>query len=53
MKLLLDTKGFPPKVIMIKTGNITRKQLEEILLKAKQSILDLHKNDDYGLLEIL
>jgi predicted nuclease of predicted toxin-antitoxin system len=49
----LETKGYPPKVILIKIGNINRKQMEEILLKAKQSILDLHNMDEYGLLEII
>ena len=49
----LDTKGYPPKIILIKTGNINRKQMEEILLKAKQSIIDFHANDEYGLLEIM
>ena len=49
----IDTKGYPPKVVLLKTGNITRKQMEEILLKAKQSILDLHSFEEYGLLEIM
>ena len=49
----LDTKGYPPKVVLLKTGNITRKQMEEILLKAKKSILDLHSIEEYGLLEIM
>jgi predicted nuclease of predicted toxin-antitoxin system len=48
----LETKGFPPKVILVKTGNISRKQMEAILLQAKASIFELHNNDEYGLLEI-
>ncbi|MDR3020335.1 MAG: DUF5615 family PIN-like protein [Treponema sp.] len=49
----LETKGYPPKVILIKTGNINRKQMESILLNAKQSAFDLHSFDEYGLLEII
>jgi predicted nuclease of predicted toxin-antitoxin system len=48
----LETKGFPPKIILIKTGNITRVQMEIILSQAKSSILELHNNEEYGLLEI-
>jgi len=48
----LETKGYPPKVILIKTGNINRVQMEKILFQAKQSIIELHNSDEYGLLEI-
>jgi predicted nuclease of predicted toxin-antitoxin system len=49
---LLETKGYPPKIILMKTGNITRKQMETILLQAKQSIIELYNNEEYGLLEV-
>ena len=49
----LEIKGFPPKLILIKTGNIGRKQMEVILLQAKSYIFELFNNSDYGLLEIL
>jgi predicted nuclease of predicted toxin-antitoxin system len=49
---LLEEKGYPPKVIIIKTGNINRKQMEMILLQAKPSIVELHNSKEYGLLEI-
>jgi predicted nuclease of predicted toxin-antitoxin system len=49
---LFETKGFPPKVILLRVGNIDRKTAEIILLQAKTSILEL-KNGDYGLLEII
>jgi len=49
---LFETKGFPPKVILLRVGNIDRKTAEEILLQAKPSILDL-ESGDYGLLEII
>ena len=49
----LETKGYPPKVILVKTGNITREQMQIIFLQAKHSIFELHINEDYGLLEIM
>ena len=47
-----ETKGFPPKVILIRTGNMDRKTAENIFMQAKQAIIDL-ENSDYGLLEII
>ena len=49
----LETKGHPPKLILIKTGNIGRKELEGILLQAKQSIVEFHNDKEHGVLEIL
>jgi len=49
---LFETKGYPPKVILLRVGNIDIKTTEKILLQAKSSILDL-ENGDYGLLEII
>jgi predicted nuclease of predicted toxin-antitoxin system len=49
---LFETKGFPPKIILLRVGNIDRKTSEEILIHAKSSILEL-ENGDYGLLEII
>ena len=48
----LETKGYPPKLILIKTGNVKREQMQKILLQAKLSIIELHNNEEYGLLEI-
>jgi len=48
----LEMKGYPPKLILVKTGNINKEQLKAILFQAKQSIIELHDNDEYGLLEI-
>jgi predicted nuclease of predicted toxin-antitoxin system len=48
---LLELKGFPPKVVLIKTGNNSTRILAELLLDAKQQIEDLEKNE-YGLLEV-
>ena len=49
---LLEAKGYPPKVILIKTGNVSRIQMQVIFLQARSSIIDFCDNDDYGLLEI-
>jgi len=49
---LLETKGFPPKVILIKTGNLSRKQLERIFAQADSAITALDASNNTGLLEI-
>src|SRR5215471_12853651 len=49
---LLDLNGFPPKVVLLKTGNNSSQALMELLEKVKPMIEDLEKND-YGLLEIV
>ena len=49
---LLKAKGYPPKIVLLRTGNMGKKEAAEILVQAKSSIEDLEKND-YGLLEIL
>ena len=49
---LLETKGFPPKIVLLKTGNNSSQALIELLIKVKPMIEDLEKNN-YGLLEVL
>ena len=49
---LFETRGFPPKIILLRVGNMDRKTAEKILLGAKSYIIDL-ENGDYGLLEII
>jgi predicted nuclease of predicted toxin-antitoxin system len=48
---LLEIKGFPPKVILLKTGNNSSKALSQLLINAKQDIEEM-ENCEYGLLEI-
>jgi predicted nuclease of predicted toxin-antitoxin system len=48
---LLELKGFPPKVVLLKTGNNGSKALADVLMNAKSKIEDL-QNGEYGLLEI-
>jgi len=47
-----ETKGFPPKIILIRVGNMNRKMAEDILIQAKTPIIEL-ENSEYGLLEII
>jgi predicted nuclease of predicted toxin-antitoxin system len=49
---LLDFKGFPPKIILLKTGNQSNKHLEALLIKHKEKIAAFSKDNETGLLEI-
>ena len=49
---LLELKGFPPKVVLLKTGNNSSQALLKLLTNAKSMIEDL-ENNNFGLLEIL
>jgi len=49
---LFEARGFPPKIVLLRVGNMSRKETEKIIIQAKSSIEDLEKND-YGLLEII
>ena len=50
-KYINTNNGFPPKVVLLKTGNNSSKALADLLSKSKQNIEELESND-YGLLEI-
>lgn len=49
---MINLKGFPPKVILLKTGNQSNSFIETILIKHKADIEALHQSSEYGLLEI-
>ena len=49
---LLEIKGFPPKVVLLRIGNSSSKAIMELLEKVKPMIEDLEKNE-FGLLEIV
>jgi predicted nuclease of predicted toxin-antitoxin system len=49
---LLEMKGFPPNIVLLKTGNNSSKALFELLINIKPMIEDL-ENSNYGLLEII
>jgi len=50
---LLLLKGFPPKIILFKTGNQSRKAVETQLIHAKEEILHFLQSEEIGLLEII
>jgi len=45
-------RGFPPKIIWIRTGNTTTKKLEDLLRK-KSELIELFLSEDFGCLEIM
>ena len=49
---LLELNGFPPKIVLLKTGNNSSRTLMELLENVRPMIEDLERND-YGLLEIV
>ena len=49
---LLELKGFPPKIVLLRTGNNSSYELFELLKNNKPMIEDL-ENNNYGLLEIV
>ena len=49
---IMELKGFPPKVVLLKTGNNSKQAIIELLINFKLMIKDLEAND-YGVLEIL
>ena len=46
-------KGFPPKVVIIRTGNQSNNYILNLLIKYKDEIQQLYNSTDYGILEIL
>jgi predicted nuclease of predicted toxin-antitoxin system len=49
---LLEIKGYPPKIVLLRSGNNSSKALMELLTNIKPMIEDLEKGE-YGLLEII
>lgn len=49
---LVSLKGFPPKVIILKTGNQSSKYLESLLTKYFSKIEEFHTQNEYGILEL-
>jgi len=50
--LLAMDKGFPPKIILLRTGNQSTKYIAGIIVKHKTEIIDFLDNEEYGVLEI-
>ena len=49
---LISIRGFPPKIVWLKTGNRSRKSTADLLIHSKQAIEELSISKEYGLLEI-
>ncbi|MDR0799101.1 MAG: DUF5615 family PIN-like protein [Dysgonamonadaceae bacterium] len=50
---IFSIKGFPPKIIMLRMGNQSRKFTEQTLVNMKQAIYDLAVSTSLGVLEVL
>ena len=49
----VNVKGFPPKVILLRTGNQNRLFICKLLIQRKEDIKLLNGSDETGLLEIV
>jgi predicted nuclease of predicted toxin-antitoxin system len=49
---LVNIKGFPPKIVLLKTGNQSSTYIETLLIKHKTDIQSLHHSTEYGVLEL-
>ena len=49
---LVNLEGFPPKVLLLKTGNQSNSYMEELLIKHKETINSFGLSDESGVLEI-
>ena len=49
----VNVKGFPPKVILLRTGNQNRLYISNLLIQPKSDIQLLNDSDETGLLEIV
>jgi predicted nuclease of predicted toxin-antitoxin system len=45
-------KGFPPKIVLLRTGNQSTKYLAQILMGHKAEIAEFLQHEEYGVLEI-
>lgn len=50
---LARIKGFPPKVVLLRTGNQRAEFLLSVLIKHKTEIAAMHSSAEIGLLEIV
>lgn len=49
---LQNLLSFPPKIIWLRTGNVSTNQVAEILIKYNNSIIDFLTDEESGLLEL-
>ena len=49
---LLSIRGFPPKIVLLRTGNCSRKYTTDLLIRSKETIQEFINSKEHGLLEI-
>lgn len=49
---LASLKGFPPKIVMLRTGNQSNDFIAQCLVNHKDDIYELFKSEDYGVIEL-
>ncbi len=50
---LSNTKGFPPKIILLRTGNQSTSYIEQLLIDRRVEIIQFKTSSEQGCLEIL
>jgi predicted nuclease of predicted toxin-antitoxin system len=50
--LILQQRGFPPKIILLKTGNSSTQNIADKIKTSREEIEAFAKSEEYGLLEI-
>src|SRR5690606_18405859 len=50
---LATAKGFPPKVVLLRTGNQSNVFLERLLIKRKKHIEELFSSAEYSFLQLI
>lgn len=48
----LNLKGFPPKIILLRTGNQSNKFIHNLMLEHYKDIENLSLSNEYGVLEL-
>jgi predicted nuclease of predicted toxin-antitoxin system len=48
----VSVKGFPPKIVLLRTGNQSNEYLLSLLVRHKDAIAALHQSEEIGLLEL-
>lgn len=49
---LINLRGFPPKVILLRTGNQSNTYIASLIIRHKADIQSLSETNEYGLIEI-
>ncbi len=47
-----NLKGFPPKVVLLRTGNQSNSYVEQLLVSHRDDLQKLFESEDYGVLEL-